>query len=224
MVLDVGLGTGALVDPVRATAPKASFVGVDASSQMLLVARHRRGVPVARADAMMVPVAAATVDAVVLAYVLFHLANPAAALGEAWRVLRPGGRVGTVTWAWERPGGAQLYWNEALVESGVPALLRRVDAGLDTQDRVGGMLDEAGLLPRRIWTERLQRQWDPESFWALATGSGVNRQRLGLINPERRSQLLARLREQLNKLGPEHYRWEGEVICAVAAKPDRPGR
>jgi SAM-dependent methyltransferase len=219
--LDVGAGTGALADPVRATVPEASVVVVDASSQMLRVAHHRKKVPAAQADAMLLPVAAGTVDSVVLAYVLFHLADPGGALEEARRVLRPGGRVGTVTWAWERPGGAQLLWNEVLMQSGVPALRpRRVDTGLDTQRRIGGLLPEAALLPRRIWTERLQRQWDPESFWALATGSGVNRQRLDLIDRERRSQLLARFRGQLNKLGPEDYRWEGEVICAMAAKPN----
>jgi SAM-dependent methyltransferase len=223
LVLDVGAGTGALIEPVRASAPKASVVVVDASSQMLRVAHHRKKVPAAQADAMMLPIAAGTVDAVVLAYVLFHLADPGGALEEARRVLRPGGRVGTVTWAWERPGGAQLLWNELLMQAGVPALRpRRVDTGLDTQRGIGGLLREAALLPRRIWRERLQRQWDPKSFWALATGSGVNRQRLELIDRERRSRLLARFRGQLSKLGPEDYRWEGEVICAVAAKPDRP--
>jgi hypothetical protein len=77
---------------------------------------------------------------------------------------------------------------------------------------------------RCIWAERLHRQWDPASFWALATGLGVSRQRLALIGPDVRAILLTRLCAQLNELGPDDYWWEGEVICAVASKPGPPGR
>jgi hypothetical protein len=74
-------------------------------------------------------------------------------------------------------------------------------------------------MPLHIWREQLQQQWDPASFWGLATGLGVNRQRLSLIEPDARSALLTRLRAQLNQLGPEDYLWEGEVICAAGTKP-----
>jgi SAM-dependent methyltransferase len=43
------------------------------------------------------PLADATADAVILAYVLFHLTDPPRALAEARRVLRPGGRVAAIT-------------------------------------------------------------------------------------------------------------------------------
>jgi SAM-dependent methyltransferase len=172
-----------------------------------------------RADALILPVADQAVDAIVLAYVLFHLADPLAALMEAARALRRGGRAGTVTWAWERAEPAQLMWNETLAEAGVPDLpTRRVDAGLDSPQALQLLLHEAGLTPVRIWTERLSHQWDADSFWALVTGSGVNRRRLSLIEPEARAALIDRLRDQLSHLGPHDYDWEGEVVCAVAAK------
>jgi hypothetical protein len=81
---------------------------------------------------------------------------------------------------------------------------------------------KAGLVPQRIWVHRLYRQWDPASFWARATGMGVSRHRLGLIDPDARAGLLARLRDELSGLATEDYRWEGEVICAVATKPRVP--
>ena len=223
LVLDVGAGTGALASTIRSAAPGAKLIALDMSSQMLRVAQVERKVPAVQADAMVLPVASEAVHAVVLAYVLFHLADPLVALKEAARVARAGGRVGTVTWASERPGRAQVVWNDALALAGVPPLPpRRVDAGLDHPEALGTLLRKAGLIPRRIWAERLRRQWDPASFWALAAGLGVSRQRLALIGPDARAVLLARLRAQLNELGPDDYWWEGEVICAVGSKPGLP--
>jgi SAM-dependent methyltransferase len=220
-VLDVGAGTGALVDTIRSAAPGAQVIALDASMGMLRAAHLRREAPAAQADAMVLAIVDETVDAVVLAYVLFHLADPLAALKEAARVLRLGGRVATVTWASERTERAQLVWDDALAAAGVPPLPPgRVDAGLDSPEAISSLLAQAGLLPRRIWSQLLCRQWDRESFWSLRSGSGVNRRRLAQIDPEARAILLGRLRRQLGELQPKDLFWEGHVLCAVASKPD----
>jgi SAM-dependent methyltransferase len=95
VIADVGAGTGALLGAIRAAAPAARVAALDTSAEMLHVARTSRGVPAILADALAIPLADETADAVILAYVLFHLADPARAVAEAARVLRPGGQVGT---------------------------------------------------------------------------------------------------------------------------------
>jgi SAM-dependent methyltransferase len=219
VVADVGGGTGALLGAIGSAAPAARVVTLDASAAMLQAARVRRGASAILADALALPFAAGTVDAVILAYVLFHLADPPLALAEAARVLRPGGRAGIITWAWERESRAHTLWDQILAGTGVPpAPPRRADAGLDRPDTVEALLRSAGLRPERIWCERLRRQWDHSSFWELATGGGANRVRLSLISAPARAAVLDRAQTALSRLMAQDFLWEGEVICAVATK------
>jgi len=219
LVVDVGAGTGALLGAIRAAAPTARTVALDASAEMLQVARARREASAVLADALALPLANASADAVILAYVLFHLADPLQALAEATRVLRPGGRAGTITWAWERAPRASAVWNQILADAAVPqGPLRQANTGLDRPDALTATLRSAGLRPQRIWPERLHRQWDRSSFLELASGGAANRVRLSLVDAATRRDALARLRLGLERLAPEDLLWEGEVICAVASR------
>ena len=95
-LLDIGTGTGRLLELV---APRAERVlGVDMSRDMLALARARiaeRGLAdraaVRQADMYRLPFADAGFDAVALQMVLHYAEDPAAALAEAARVLKPGG-------------------------------------------------------------------------------------------------------------------------------------
>jgi SAM-dependent methyltransferase len=203
MIADIGAGTSALLGPIGSAAPAARVVALDASTRMLRIARTRRGASAVLADALALPLADGTVDAVILAYVLFHLADPARAAAEAARVLRPGGRAGIITWAWERQPRASTVWDQVLAEAGVPlAPLRRVNSGLDQPGAVDALLRSAGLRPERIWHDRLHHEWDRSSFWELASGSGSNRIRLSQLSSVARAGVLARLTSTLSQLGP----------------------
>jgi SAM-dependent methyltransferase len=98
--LEIGCGTGGLL--VAAARSGRSIVGIDIASRWLVVARRRladRGlhVPLAAAEAERLPWPDATFDAVVADSVLEHLDDPARALREWRRVLRPGGVL--VVWS-----------------------------------------------------------------------------------------------------------------------------
>jgi SAM-dependent methyltransferase len=95
-LLDIGTGTGRLLELTASRTQRA--LGVDASRPMLALARARlaeRGLAarcaVRQADMYRLPLADAEFDVVTLQMVLHYADDPAAALAEAARVLRPNG-------------------------------------------------------------------------------------------------------------------------------------
>jgi ubiquinone/menaquinone biosynthesis C-methylase UbiE len=94
-LLDVGSGTG---DDVRALAdvagPSGRAVGVDVSEAMIAAARARGGPgEFVVGDAQDLPFPEGTFDACRSERLLAHVADSARAVGEMFRVVRPGGRV-----------------------------------------------------------------------------------------------------------------------------------
>ncbi len=106
-VLEPGCGTGRLAQHLLAQdlPPDALYVGMDISRTMTRLARQRlsafgdRALVVRIAGDPDYPVATASCDRFVAVYVLDLLPEKEirAAIGEAWRVLRPGGRLGLVS-------------------------------------------------------------------------------------------------------------------------------
>jgi SAM-dependent methyltransferase len=219
-VVDVGAGTGALTPALRAAAPRAAIVSVDPAWEMLRIAVDRRHVTAALADAAALPVADGTADAVLLAYVLFMLADPARGLREATRVLAPGGRVGTVTWGSEEQSLAAKMWEATLDELDVPTLPAHSNhAGLDTIDSVASLLTGAGLVGCDVWHETIEYTFEPESFWRLRTAHGTNGVRLARLDTARREIVSTELRNRLSLLSRADYQFAGTLVCSVSTKP-----
>lgn len=101
-VLDVGCGTGTYVRRLLDRNADQAVVGADVSPGMLAEARRKAGpAPNARfveASAEALPFEAGTFDVVVSASALHYARRPDAALAEAARVLRPGGRLVVLDW------------------------------------------------------------------------------------------------------------------------------
>ncbi|MXN63473.1 metalloregulator ArsR/SmtB family transcription factor [Stappia sp. GBMRC 2046] len=102
-MLDLGTGTGRLLEVFRDQYARA--LGVDASHDMLSVARAnlaKAGIgeaQVRHGDVYALTVARESYDVVCIHQVLHFLDDPRRAIGEAARVLRPGGRLLIVDFA-----------------------------------------------------------------------------------------------------------------------------
>jgi SAM-dependent methyltransferase len=115
---------------------------------------------------------------------------------------------------------ASAVWEEAFADAGIgPLPPRRVDTGLDSPDTIDALLRGGGLAPQRIWLEMLTHRWEPATFWRLVTGTGANRARLQLADPDTRARFLATVRARLDALDLDDFVWWGEVVCAVASRP-----
>lgn len=147
VVGDLGCGTGQLAWSLAPFVRRV--VGVDESDQMLDAARRRLegagNVDLRRGRLEQLPLADGELDAALLVLVLHHLANPATALAEASRCLRPGGRLLVVDML---PHDREDYRRQ----------MGHVWLGFEP-DRVSAWLHEAGLTAPRV----LPLAADPEA-------------------------------------------------------------
>lgn len=99
-VLDVGCGTGALLQKLGRQYPQARLVGVDPAPEMLAVARGRvsPGTELREAWAERLPFEDDAFDMVVSCSMLHYVRQPVAALVEMTRVLRTGGELVITDW------------------------------------------------------------------------------------------------------------------------------
>ena len=95
-VLDLGCGTGRLLERLAVQFPNLQGTGLDFSPQMLRVARqnnrHRPRLIYIEGDAVSLPFAEGQFDAVFNTISFLHYPEPEQVLSEVFRVLSPGGR------------------------------------------------------------------------------------------------------------------------------------
>ena len=144
-LLDLGTGTGHTLELLGRKAE--SGVGIDRSLDMLKVARANvwraglRNCQVRLADMLRLPYGPASFDTVTLRMVLHFTESPAAAIAEATRVLRPGGRLLVVDFA--------PHERNELREQHAHRWLGFDDAALHGMLEAGGLVAEA---PVRVET------------------------------------------------------------------------
>ena len=122
IALDVGAGPGSVTTSLaHAAGPEGLALGIDISEPMLArAARAAAGPQVGflRADAQKLPFRDESFDAAISLAVLQLIPDPAAALGEIARVLKPGGRLAVMVptlrppvdlWRAMPTGGARIF-------------------------------------------------------------------------------------------------------------------
>ncbi|MCW2910943.1 MAG: Methyltransferase type 11, partial [Actinomycetia bacterium] len=170
-VLDIGSGPGFLACEMSGeVGPDGSVTGVDPSQAMLSMARGRprpagsAPVEFRPGEAAALPCAGASFDVVTSTQVYEYVQDVPAALAEAWRVLRPGGRLLVLDTDW-----GSIVWRSA-----DPDRMRRVLSARDGHladphlpRRLSGLLGEAGFsVTDRAAIPLLNVGYDPDTFSA----------------------------------------------------------
>jgi ubiquinone/menaquinone biosynthesis C-methylase UbiE len=154
-VVDVGCGTGTLA--IALAARGAAVIGVDGDPEVLALARAKAGADAVqwrKGPATALPLAGESADRVVMSLLLHHLDADAkrAALAEAARVLRPGGRLHVADWGRPRdPLMRGAAWALQRLD-GAEGLAEHLDG------RLHGLLADAGLSAVAVH-DRLRTGW-----------------------------------------------------------------
>ncbi|MEW1914227.1 methyltransferase domain-containing protein [Kitasatospora sp. NPDC085895] len=147
--LDVGCGTGALTEAVADRCQPRLILGVDRSESFVAAAATAAPAPAgfAVADALSLPVPDRACDVAVSGLALNFFPDPAVAVAEAARAVKPGGTVAAYVWDYTQ-GMAFLrfFWDTAVTVDPAAAPLdegRRFSAC--RRDRLHTLWTRAGL-------------------------------------------------------------------------------
>jgi demethylmenaquinone methyltransferase/2-methoxy-6-polyprenyl-1,4-benzoquinol methylase len=157
-VLDLGAGTGVSTQELARSGAYA--VGVDISLGMLRVGRRTRpGVPLVAGDALALPFADETFDAVTASFVIRNVANTPAALRELARVTKPGGRMVICEFSHPTNKAFRTVYLQYLMRS-IPAVARQVasnpDAYVYLAESIRSWPDQvqfAAIIGENSWTK-----------------------------------------------------------------------
>jgi arsenite methyltransferase len=173
-VLDIGCGPGYLAAEMAEAVGTQGFVlGVDPSPSMLALAEGRAA-PVARVelaagDALSLPADDGAFDAAVSTQVYEYVPDIAAALAEARRALRPGGRLAVLDTDWD-----SIVWRSA-DDARMARVLRAWDEHLADPylpRRLPELLREGGFTLRRSEiVPVLNIGYEPETYSAHVLGT-----------------------------------------------------
>jgi len=105
VLLEVGCSSGAMLRAIKKRFSSAIVIGSDCISEYLeCLAFDLEGVPILQFDMVKCPFPDESIDAVIMLNVLEHIENDIEAVSQAYRILKPGGKL-----ILEVPAGPSLY-------------------------------------------------------------------------------------------------------------------
>jgi SAM-dependent methyltransferase len=197
--LDVGCGTGVFTEQAIQSCAPAAIVGIDPSAEQLAFAERRTGATAAEfrvGDAQEMPFADGSFDIAVMALVIHFVPDPARAVAEMARVLRPGGRAAAYVWDYTTGGSPTAPLATGMKASGLassspPSANATAMPALEELWRRAGFV-EIGTRTIDILVEfaGFDEFWDTMTLPVGHAGTAIAR-----LSPDSRARLRSALRE-----------------------------
>lgn len=173
-IVDIGAGTGTVSLAALERWPNARVIAVDPSARILDVATESAGerglgdrLETEVGDAARLPLADASVDVAMSTFVLQLVPNRAAAVREAFRVLRPGGTFACLTWRanadpFEAASAVELAADELDID--LPDRPDWVGRAYSTAASAAAELRRAGFRSVHAREQWLEHRFTPQSY------------------------------------------------------------
>lgn len=233
-VLDLGTGAGLLAIAAVRRWPSVRVVGLDASTGMLGVAAgeaeqrldagERDRMELVAGDAGRLPFPDSSFDLVLASFVLQLVADRGAVIREVRRVLRPGGRFGSVTWLVGDPD--ERFAPDEAFETTLDEL--DIDGEDEPEEaRTGDFISAAaaaaqlrrsGFRDVRARTMILAHDHDPARYVDFLE-QYAERELFEDLEADLRVRLRERTTARLARLPIEAFTWRAPVVRAVARRP-----
>lgn len=228
-VLDVGTGTGLVANMIAPRVDPGVVFGIDISENMLAIARSKKpkNVQFIGMAAEHLVFRPDTFDVVAMGEALAYLADPTAALAEANRVLRPGGRLAISCQRRSLNTRAQ-----DLFFQGLGPIARRHYLSLPRYSSERARFGEPDVLPQLLaaagfemikLTEMVTggRASDAREWTELMAGAGpLPYTLIRSLGPRYREELVAEVEAAMASLGDpdDAFRYHHSYLLAVATK------
>jgi len=202
--LDVGCGTGALSRTILALAAPSRLLGVDPSEAFIEFAGEKTNDPKAEfkvGSAQDLPVEDESFDAAASSLVLNFLPDPAAALEEIKRAVRPGRMIGAYVWDYaDGMRMLRIFWDAAIaLDPAAADLDEGVRFPLCNPRSLAKLFDSAVLHRVETFALEFTMQFsDFEDYWQPFTGvQGPAPGYLAKLPPEKQEALREEVRGRL---------------------------
>jgi len=208
-ILDLGCGTGSLVQALAGRPGRSEIVGIDPAQPFIDYCRQRFSGPGFSFDCgngMKLPYADDSFDHALSQLVFMFIPEPAKAAAEMRRVTRPGGGVAACTW--DGAGGMEvttIFWEEA--EKLDPASHARAERPrhCNRKGELAALWQATGFGKVEESTLEMRMEFGGfDDFWSpFLGGIGPHGVYVGELSPERRDALRDALRVRLLGARPD---------------------